>query len=86
MFGPDDKIFYVFESDVPNYLLPALVKWENKEESTTINIQSNQFRPYKLLQPFEKEDVTTIETKVPISFVEPQSPNTNIADIGMEDV
>jgi hypothetical protein len=86
MFGPDDKIFYVFESDVPNYLLPALVKWENKEENNNINIQNNQFRPYKLLQPFEKEDVTSVETKVPISFVSPQTPNTNITDIGMDDV
>lgn len=86
MFGPDDKIFYVFESDVPNYILPALVKWELKEKDSNISIQADGFRPYKLLQPFEKEDVTGVETKVPINFVEPEIPNTNITDLGMDDV
>jgi len=83
MFDTDDKIFYVFESQNPNYILPSVVKWENNiaVEQQTINI--SQSRPYKLLQPFEKENVTPIQTNYPITFIEPVSANSDIMDIGM---
>ncbi len=82
MFGPDDKIFYVFESQSPTYILPALIKWNPIEKQETINFINDIARPYKLLQPFEKENVTSIETVVPISFVNPISSTSEILDIG----
>jgi hypothetical protein len=82
MFGPDNKIFYVFESSSPNYILPALIKWEKISEDQEINLENAQIRPYKLLQPFEKDNVTPVNTVVPISFVEPVSADDSITDIG----
>lgn len=82
MFGPDDKIFYIFESASPTYILPALIKWDPVQKEQTINFVNNIERPYKLLQPFEKENVTSVETVVPISFVQPTSSSSDIVDIG----
>jgi hypothetical protein len=83
MFGPENKIFYVFESSSPTYILPALIKWEPLSNITqTINIQSSEIRPYKLLQPFEKENVTPVNTITPISFVVPVSSDNDVIDIG----
>jgi hypothetical protein len=82
MFDSDDKIFYVFESQDPNYILPSVVKWERNIVQEA-DIQIIQDRSYKLLQPFEKEDVSNIETKYPISFIPPVSADSNIIDIGM---
>jgi hypothetical protein len=82
MFGPDNKIFYVFESNSPTYILPALIKWDTVEKEQTINFISESQRPYRLLQPFEKENVTSVETVVPISFVQPSSSTSDVIDIG----
>jgi hypothetical protein len=82
MFDFDDKVYYNFESQSPNFILPAVVKWERNIASQT-TIEMIEDRPYKLLQPFEKENVTSIETKFPISFVKPASASSNIIDIGM---
>jgi len=83
MFGPDNKMFYVFESVSPTYMLPALIQWETITDSNqTISIQQSEVRPYKLLQPFEKDNVTPVNTIVPISFVEPLSSDSDVTDIG----
>lgn len=83
MFGPDNKIFYVFESIAPTYVLPALIKWESLiKEDEIINIGTSQVRPYKLLEPFEKDNVTPVNTVVPISFVQPVSSDSDMTDIG----
>lgn len=82
MFGPDNKIFYVFESSSPNYILPALIKWEKTTNNKTITIQNNEIRPYQLLQPFEKENVTPVNTVVPINFVQALSSDSSTIDIG----
>lgn len=83
MFGPDDKIFYVFESDNPQYILPALVKWDKKEQNIITEQLQNEERPYKLLKGFEKENVTSIETNAQITFINPVSSSSNIVDIGI---
>ena len=82
MFDVDDKIFYNFESQSPNFILPALIRWDKNIASFT-TVEEIKERPYKLLQPFENENVTSIETKYPISFVTPLSSDSNIIDIGM---
>jgi hypothetical protein len=48
----------------------------------TINIQNNEIRPYQLLQPFEKENVTPVNTVVPINFVQALSSDSSTIDIG----
>jgi hypothetical protein len=82
MFDTDDKVFYIFESQSPNYILPSLVKWD-RNIAQEADIQIIQDRSYKLLQPFEKENVSSIETKYPISFVEPVSSDSVIIDTGL---
>lgn len=83
MFGPDDTIFYVFESDEPRYILPALVNWQRKETTSNIALQDIQNRPYKLLKGFERENITSVETNAKITFVDPVSSSSNVIDIGI---
>lgn len=82
MFDTDDKVFYTFESQQPNFILPALIKWE-KNIATQTTIQNVEDRPFKLLQPFEIESVSTAETNYPISFVNSLSAESTITDIGI---
>jgi hypothetical protein len=83
MFDVDDKVFYNFESQSPNFILPALIRWERNIAIQTTTEEVQTIRPYKLLQSFEKENVTKIETNFPISFVQPITADSGIMDIGM---
>lgn len=70
MFDLDNKILYMFESYNPQYLLPAIVKWESEAETESKFIKREKIRkisikPYRLLQPFEDEN----QEKQPISTV-----------------
>ena len=82
MFGPDDKILYTFESDEPNYILPAVVKWE--EDPKIIQKRLIIFEPprvFDILLPFEDEKNNS-NTNKNIKYIEPNKPNTKIQDIG----
>lgn len=61
MFGPNDDILYTFETVNPNYVLPVLMNWNNVSitpvEQTNVSFKPN--RPYKILQPYEIEDLKT---------------------------
>jgi hypothetical protein len=61
MFGPDDDILYLFESIEPNYILPVLVNWNNKPAPAPKITIPPEYRPFKLLSPFENEAVTSID-------------------------
>ncbi len=45
MFGQDDRIFYVLESNTPNYIIPILVNWN------TINVKDNIVQQQPLILP-----------------------------------
>lgn len=82
MFGPDDKILYTFESDEPNYILPAIVKWE--EDPKIIQKRNIVYEPpriFDILLPFEDEENNS-NTNKNINYVEPNKPNTKIQDVG----
>lgn len=61
MFGFDDKLLYTFETYTPQYLLPILVNWSNKEsdiaESEPNKLKRLNLKPYKLLEPFENQNI-----------------------------
>lgn len=67
IFDFDDKLFYVFESQTPNYILPVIVKWQTYNDSfVEINTNKIDIRPYRLSNPFEI-DSSSINS-VPLNF------------------
>ena len=83
MFGPDDKILYVFESDEPNYILPAIVKWQEDPKI----IQSKIFvdkspRLFNILLPFQNETNDNPLSTTSINKVAELKPVNNLNDIG----
>jgi len=63
MYGVDNKILYVFESSNPNYLLPVNVDWTLRPQARAAEAQAiSSYRSYKLLQPYENELTTSIDT------------------------
>lgn len=71
MFGMDNDILYIFESDDPNYLLPVIVNWKQRPPEPAIKKANRElYRPYKLLAPFENEFVTNIDNGTRIDEVE----------------
>ena len=77
MFDFDNKILYMFESYNPQYLLPALVKWDDVSNSNLIkNVASKRLilKPYRIIAPFEddnqeKQDITSINLNDYITHV-----------------
>lgn len=61
MFGPNDDILYYFESVEPSYILPVLVNWDEKPAPPVQITIPPEYRPFKLLAPFENEAVTSID-------------------------
>jgi hypothetical protein len=61
MYNDDDKILYIFESGGNNYILPAIVKWENKNEvNKKLNITNINLKPYRTNEPFELGDTNNV--------------------------
>lgn len=78
MFGVNDDILYVFETKNPNYIVPLVLNWENKSENivSLSNIETKPQRSYRMLQPWEIENInnnsnikiiTEVKSKNPIS-------------------
>jgi len=61
MFGPNNDILYYFESVNPSYILPVLVNWTQKPAPIPEPYMPVDYRPFKLLAPFENEAVTSID-------------------------
>ncbi len=60
MFGPSNDILYMFESINPNYVIPTVVNWQEKPIESIPTLMAGSYRPYRLLQPFEKSDISDI--------------------------
>jgi hypothetical protein len=73
MFGPENKLIYVFETKNPNYILMSTVVWENNPVEEKIKILPPT-RPYKFLMPFDKVivkdflDTEQVEYKKPTDY------------------
>jgi hypothetical protein len=61
MFGANDDILYIFETKNPNYIIPFILNWEKKPKSSvfTNNIEVKSKRPYRMLQPWEIENINS---------------------------
>jgi hypothetical protein len=57
----NDDVLYLFESIEPNYILPVLVNWDDKPAPAPKITIPPEYRPFKLLSPFENEAVTSID-------------------------
>lgn len=69
MFGPNNDILYIFESTNPNYIIPVAVNWKAKPIENIVAALKDHYRPYRLLEPFEKDSVTSYETGTNIVMV-----------------
>lgn len=78
MFGVNDDILYIFETKNPNYIVPFVLNWESKSEKVVSisNIETKPQRSYRMLQPWEIENInsnsnikiiTEVKSKNPIS-------------------
>jgi hypothetical protein len=59
MFGLNDDILYTFETKNPNYVVPLQINW-NKTPETIVqqtNVSKSSLRPYKILEPYEIENL-----------------------------
>jgi hypothetical protein len=82
MFGPDDKILYVFESDEPNYILPAIVKWGEDPKIIQSRIVVDKLpRLFNVLLPFEDEFYNA-NSNLNINSVDGLKPPTKLIDTG----
>lgn len=68
MYGISNELIYVFESDTPNYILPVSVNWNLRPRTSNVENIMN-YRAYRLLEPYEDERVTSINTVTYISTV-----------------
>jgi hypothetical protein len=69
MYGVDNRILYVFESSNPNYLLPVNVDWKLRPQAQAEAQVISSYRAYKLLEPYENEISTSIDTVTHIGTV-----------------
>lgn len=69
MYGVDNRILYVFESSNPNYLLPVNVDWKLRPQAQVEAQVISSYRAYKLLEPYENEQTTSIDTVTHIGTV-----------------
>jgi hypothetical protein len=69
MYGIDNRILYVFESSNPNYLLPVNVDWKLRPQAQAEAQVISSYRAYKLLEPYENEISTSIDTVTHIGTV-----------------
>jgi hypothetical protein len=71
MFGPNDDILYTFETKNPNYIVPVSINWDtvpqNQIEQT--NVTSPSPRTYRILQPYEIENIKETQNIKIISLV-----------------
>ena len=68
MYGPNNDLIYIFETTNPNYFLPVSVNWKLRpQEQFTQSIMN--YRTFRLLEPYEDENVTSINTVANISTV-----------------
>ena len=74
MFGPNNDILYMFESVAPNYILPVMINWKQKPALPPVIPSIPDIRPFRVLAPFENEEVTSIDT---IGHVIAQNPPTD---------
>ena len=76
MFGVNDEILYVFETKNPNYIVPFLLNWEEKTipNVTTTNIEIKPQRSYRMLQPWEIENINSNSNIKIITEVKSKNP------------
>lgn len=81
MYGLSNEIIYIFEAEDPNYIsnyiLPVSVNWRSRPQNQNIESIMN-YRAYRLLEPYEDERVTSINTVTHISTVGEVSAIANI--------
>lgn len=82
MFGKDNDMVYVFEGMNPDYIIPVAVNWKARPyEPPQKPAKSPDYRPYRLLQPFEDENVTNPSVDTTIISITP-TVGTGITDNG----
>lgn len=60
MYGPNNTLFYAFESKTPNWILMSTVNWNLKSEKDENVTILPPIRPYKYLLPFEDKFTTLV--------------------------
>jgi hypothetical protein len=54
MFGVSNDILYLFESEDPNYIIPVIINWKEKQTPIVLDQINIKNRAFKLKAPFEK--------------------------------
>lgn len=81
MYGINNELIYIFESESPNYLLPVSVNWKPIPATEIVEQKIIPPRPYRLLAPYENEQVTSIDSASRVGTVgEERAPD--IVDLG----
>jgi hypothetical protein len=58
IFGVENHILYVFETENPNYYIPFITNWENRPTPTPTPTPTKMYRPYKIFEPYEDQRLT----------------------------
>lgn len=79
MFGTNDDILYTFEALNPNYTFPVLVNWTSNQvvPVNNTNIPPTYNTPYRLLQPYEIENLNSNGNIKVITQVQSNNVNDN---------
>lgn len=82
MFGKDNDMVYIFEGMNPDYIIPVVVNWKTRPYDPISKVtKSPNYRPYRMLQPFEDENVTNPSVDTTIISIKP-TVGTGITDNG----
>lgn len=58
MFGYENNILYVFETENPKYFIPVVFNWKNRPVKPPEIIIDEGYRPYRIFEPYENERVS----------------------------
>lgn len=55
MFGLENNILYVFESEDPRYYIPVIFNWKTRPIPPEIILIDEGYRPYRIFEPYEDQ-------------------------------
>lgn len=58
MFGSDNNILYVLETEKPKYFIPVILNWNLRPVEPEPLIIEQGYRPYRIYEPYENQAVS----------------------------
>jgi len=58
MFGTENNILYVFETENPKYYIPVIFNWKDRPVQASEIIIDEGYRPYRIFEPYENEKLS----------------------------